>query len=96
MPKEFFIESLNLLLRLNLFLDIISYILDSNNSPSLSKSVRITYFLFVGNVSINLSTAFPERVKMFVKPIFSNAILSRFPSTINEKSDKSSTNFSIL
>lgn len=95
MPKQPLKEFLNLLLILKLFFDIFSLSFDFNNSPSLSKSVRITYFSSLGNFSTKLSTDLPEIVKMSVKPIFSRANLSLFPSTITEKSNKSSTNFSI-
>ena len=54
-------------------------------SPSRSKSVKITYFLFFGNSSINLKIDFLEITFMSLKPNFINASLSFFPSTIKEK-----------
>ena len=76
-------------------MDIISIIFEFKSSPFLSKSVNITYFLSFGKAKTKSSTCFPEIVKISLNPIFSRATLSLFPSTINEKSDKSSTSFSI-
>jgi len=69
---------------------------DFNDSPSLSKSVKITYSLSLGSFSTKSSTDTPEMAKISFKPNFSNANLSLFPSTITEKSNKSFINLSIL
>ena len=96
MPKIFLKRRLNLGLKTILFFSKKLLIILFFSLPSRSKSVKITYFLFLSSLLSKSSKDFPEISKMSSMPIFLSASLSLFPSTIIDDSLKTSINLSGL